>query len=313
MLLLRATIMSNLHLGAKFHFPAVHHETMKLKENTQLTLSFELQKENCAEDDLKNLEIRVTKTDISGSDAANVSGIVLNGFAVSAEYLVDKGRWPDSLRSTRSEPKQNCKTSEAHRGRHKAHLTVQMVSQPVVSSSEAEDDHLVWSCQLMVAVMGIRGLTGTPPDLTLTVQLDILRKEEEGQWRLNLTNDAGTGHVDFSVQVTEMVAGVSVAAFYYFKIRGRPQDRIRSGLYEMIFRRRQNQPASEHIYEEARPVSVLEEEPVPARPTPKPRRKLQDPAVSENRDYLSLVSETADKGEDGERGAAGTSSEPEEP
>nr|KAG5710643.1 hypothetical protein BaRGS_013289 [Batillaria attramentaria] len=46
---------------------------------------------------------------------------------------------------------------EAHRGRHKAHLSVQMVSQPVVSGSEAEDDHLVWSCQLMVAVMGIRG------------------------------------------------------------------------------------------------------------------------------------------------------------
>ncbi|KAK7466733.1 hypothetical protein BaRGS_00037175 [Batillaria attramentaria] len=56
--------------SAKFHFPTVHHETMKLKENTQLTLSFELQKENCTEDDLKNLEIRVTKTDISGSGGA---------------------------------------------------------------------------------------------------------------------------------------------------------------------------------------------------------------------------------------------------
>nr|KAG5686465.1 hypothetical protein BaRGS_010793 [Batillaria attramentaria] len=46
-------------------------------------------------------------------------------------------------------------------------------------------------------------VTGTPPDLTLTVRLDNVRKEEEGQWRLELTNDAGTGHVDFHLHVNE--------------------------------------------------------------------------------------------------------------
>nr|KAG5702041.1 hypothetical protein BaRGS_015776 [Batillaria attramentaria] len=46
-------------------------------------------------------------------------------------------------------------------------------------------------------------LTGTPPDLTLTVRLDNVRKEEEGQWRLELTNDAGQGHVDFFLHVNE--------------------------------------------------------------------------------------------------------------
>nr|KAG5697219.1 hypothetical protein BaRGS_028955 [Batillaria attramentaria] len=40
-------------------------------------------------------------------------------------------------------------------------------------------------------------LTGTPPDLTLTVLLDNVTEKELGQWRLELTNDAGTGHVDF--------------------------------------------------------------------------------------------------------------------
>nr|KAG5702047.1 hypothetical protein BaRGS_015782 [Batillaria attramentaria] len=44
-------------------------------------------------------------------------------------------------------------------------------------------------------------LTGTPPDLTLTVRLDNVRKEEEGQWRLELTNDVGTGYVDFPLKV----------------------------------------------------------------------------------------------------------------
>nr|KAG5688665.1 hypothetical protein BaRGS_033803 [Batillaria attramentaria] len=39
-------------------------------------------------------------------------------------------------------------TEEAHRGRHKAHLSVQMVSQPVVSGSEAEDDHLTIDMEL---------------------------------------------------------------------------------------------------------------------------------------------------------------------
>nr|KAG5692100.1 hypothetical protein BaRGS_029560 [Batillaria attramentaria] len=46
-------------------------------------------------------------------------------------------------------------------------------------------------------------LTGTPPDLTLTVRLDNVRKEEEGQWRLELTNDAGTGHKNFTLVVAD--------------------------------------------------------------------------------------------------------------
>nr|KAG5685756.1 hypothetical protein BaRGS_004402 [Batillaria attramentaria] len=41
-------------------------------------------------------------------------------------------------------------------------------------------------------------MDGTPPDLTLTVRLDNVRKEE-GQWRLELTNDAGTGRVTFYI------------------------------------------------------------------------------------------------------------------
>nr|KAG5694072.1 hypothetical protein BaRGS_025651 [Batillaria attramentaria] len=44
-------------------------------------------------------------------------------------------------------------------------------------------------------------LTGTPPDLTLTVRLDNVREEVEGQWRLELTNDVGTGYVDFRLKV----------------------------------------------------------------------------------------------------------------
>nr|KAG5686314.1 hypothetical protein BaRGS_032525 [Batillaria attramentaria] len=44
-------------------------------------------------------------------------------------------------------------------------------------------------------------ITGTPPDLTLTVRLDNVRKEEDGQWRLELTNDVGTGYVDFNLHV----------------------------------------------------------------------------------------------------------------
>nr|KAG5686458.1 hypothetical protein BaRGS_010786 [Batillaria attramentaria] len=53
-------------------------------------------------------------------------------------------------------------------------------------------------------------VTGIPPDLTLTVRLDNVRKEEEGQWRLELTNDAGTGHVDFYLHVagTSILTGV---------------------------------------------------------------------------------------------------------
>nr|KAG5697200.1 hypothetical protein BaRGS_028936 [Batillaria attramentaria] len=44
-------------------------------------------------------------------------------------------------------------------------------------------------------------LTGTPPDLNLTVRLDNVRKEEEGKWRLELATDVGTGHVDFHLNV----------------------------------------------------------------------------------------------------------------
>lgn len=46
-------------------------------------------------------------------------------------------------------------------------------------------------------------LSGTPPDLELTVRLDNVRKEEEGQWRLELTNDAGKGFVQFQLRVQE--------------------------------------------------------------------------------------------------------------
>nr|KAG5695612.1 hypothetical protein BaRGS_032252 [Batillaria attramentaria] len=37
----------------------------------------------------------------------------------------------------------------------------------------------------------------------LTVRLDDVKKEEEGQWLLELTNDVGTGHVDFELKVSE--------------------------------------------------------------------------------------------------------------
>nr|KAG5686908.1 hypothetical protein BaRGS_020717 [Batillaria attramentaria] len=49
---------------------------------------------------------------------------------------------------------------------------------------------------------GMYGLTGTPPDLTLTVRLDNVRKEEQGQWRLELTNDVGTGSDEFDIGIT---------------------------------------------------------------------------------------------------------------
>nr|KAG5694054.1 hypothetical protein BaRGS_025633 [Batillaria attramentaria]KAG5702037.1 hypothetical protein BaRGS_015772 [Batillaria attramentaria] len=52
---------------------------------------------------------------------------------------------------------------------------------------------------IMISFDNSSTLTGTPPDLTLTVRLDNVRKEEEGQWRLELANDAGTGHVDFEL------------------------------------------------------------------------------------------------------------------
>nr|KAG5685752.1 hypothetical protein BaRGS_004398 [Batillaria attramentaria] len=49
---------------------------------------------------------------------------------------------------------------------------------------------------MIIFYCSVCNLTGTAPDLTLTVRLDNVRKEEEGQWRLELTNDAGTGHAD---------------------------------------------------------------------------------------------------------------------
>nr|KAG5686909.1 hypothetical protein BaRGS_020718 [Batillaria attramentaria] len=45
-------------------------------------------------------------------------------------------------------------------------------------------------------------LAGTPPDLTLTVRMDTVRKEDGGQWRLELTNDAGTGSNVFRIGIT---------------------------------------------------------------------------------------------------------------
>nr|KAG5702045.1 hypothetical protein BaRGS_015780 [Batillaria attramentaria] len=46
-------------------------------------------------------------------------------------------------------------------------------------------------------------LTGTPPDLTLTVSMKSIKKQDEGTWRLELANDVGTDHLDFVLAVTE--------------------------------------------------------------------------------------------------------------
>nr|KAG5697529.1 hypothetical protein BaRGS_019483 [Batillaria attramentaria] len=44
-------------------------------------------------------------------------------------------------------------------------------------------------------------VTGTPPDLVLTVLLDNVSSEDEGRWILNVSNDAGSGFVDFWLTV----------------------------------------------------------------------------------------------------------------
>nr|KAG5689447.1 hypothetical protein BaRGS_026008 [Batillaria attramentaria] len=46
----------------------------------------------------------------------------------------------------------------------------------------------------------ISSVSGTLPYLTLTVRLDNVRKEDEGQWQLELTNDAGTAHYKFFIE-----------------------------------------------------------------------------------------------------------------
>nr|KAG5694065.1 hypothetical protein BaRGS_025644 [Batillaria attramentaria] len=46
-------------------------------------------------------------------------------------------------------------------------------------------------------------LTGIPPDLKLTVSMKQIRKQDEGKWRLQLTNDVGTDYLDFILAVSE--------------------------------------------------------------------------------------------------------------
>ncbi|KAK7484188.1 hypothetical protein BaRGS_00024558 [Batillaria attramentaria] len=76
-------------------------------------------------------------------------------------------------------------------------------------------------------------VTGSPPDLTLIVHIENVTWQCEGQWRLNLTNDAGSGHLDFDMTVTSttdddppndhpklnrdvVIAGLNIAGFILF-------------------------------------------------------------------------------------------------
>ncbi|KAK7505088.1 hypothetical protein BaRGS_00003658 [Batillaria attramentaria] len=63
-------------------------------------------------------------------------------------------------------------------------------------------------------------VTGSPPDLVLSVYLTNVNEADDGMWRLELTNDAGTGQADFrlyappGVEVSQDMASNQSADLY---------------------------------------------------------------------------------------------------
>ena len=60
-------------------------------------------------------------------------------------------------------------------------------------------------------------LEGTPPELTLTLDWSNVTSNDEGRWRLELTNEVATGNVTFTVSLShrkslESVGVVSVVS-----------------------------------------------------------------------------------------------------
>nr|KAG5712561.1 hypothetical protein BaRGS_011535 [Batillaria attramentaria] len=53
-------------------------------------------------------------------------------------------------------------------------------------------------------------LTGTPPDLMLGFTLNNVKETDGGEWRLELTNEAGTGYADFRLKVEPATPGAEV-------------------------------------------------------------------------------------------------------
>nr|KAG5695614.1 hypothetical protein BaRGS_032254 [Batillaria attramentaria] len=62
-------------------------------------------------------------------------------------------------------------------------------------------------------------LTGSPPDLTLTIHLDNIQEEEDGEWTLYIADDKGDGQVDFKINITD-----NTPVFFHADTEAGPDD-----------------------------------------------------------------------------------------
>ena len=72
--------------------------------------------------------------------------------------------------------------------------------------------HLLFAFLIIVLFYesSFSSVSGTPPDLTLTIQWPEVTSKTAGQWELRLANELGNSTVDFSIHVSD---GISVCLY----------------------------------------------------------------------------------------------------
>ncbi|KAK7473518.1 hypothetical protein BaRGS_00035235 [Batillaria attramentaria] len=244
---------------AVFNFPSVHNGTITLKDNTPVTLLFGLLNETCSEEDFKNIEIIVTKTDNSGSGGGTYCSIRrLKGKCVGTEHCKCLGS-PDKYSFSKEVDK---------------------------------SDKTVW-------VWSTKNQLAEKKEIIFNVESITYKRQRTAATTENIDTDTD-GYISntdlLGTSDTNPVQGREENDHANVDSGNRNGGLRRARRYDVMFRRR-SPITSEHLYDDARPLS-MPEEPAPMRPIPKPRRNRQV-QISENRDYLSLVADNFDSFEDG--------------